>query len=530
MKLGIDFGTTRTVVTAQERGNYPICTFSWKGELKEYIPSLVAYRQGRLHFGWDAAALIKQPDALLLRSIKRLAGRMRADDPVFFGADYRIPMLELVSRFLTHVRRTVERYGNIHYRRRQPLDVMVATPANSNSNQRFITLEAFRRAGFSVLGALNEPSAAAVEFMHHYLKDMGPKSPKRYVIVYDLGGGTFDASVVKIVGRGHDVLAYEGIAKLGGDDFDEKILELALEKTGIDPTSLSDSDRVRLLEECRERKESLRVNTRKMVVDVGTVIGDADPVVLDTAKIYDRCSPLIQKTLLSVQTLLRKLEADEGRNWTPRRLAAIYLVGGSVSFPPVARILRDLYAGKVRISPFPHASPAIGLAIAADRKTRIHVRESVSRWFGIWREMNQDKIFDPIIRKDEKVDPQTGRLVVMRDYRPRHNIGQLSFLECSELGKAGEPEGDITVWKEIHFPYDPELEDLSDLSDIPIVRRPDLSNQEVRETYHYSIQGIVHVEIENRTTGHRRRYRLEPGKKPLLYTYRRKQPVPVYSH
>ena len=530
MKLGIDFGTTRTVVAAQERGNYPICSFSWKGELKDYFPSLVALWQGRLYFGWDAAALIKNPDARLVRSIKRLVGHMRAEDPVYFGSDFSIPMLELVSQFLTHVRRTIERYGNIHYRHPQSFEVMVATPANSNSNQRFMTLEAFRRAGFAVLGALNEPSAAAVEFLNHYLQDMGPKSPKRYMIVYDLGGGTFDASVVRIAGRGHDVLAYEGIAKLGGDDFDDKILELVLEKAGIDREDISESDTVRLLEECRERKESVRVNTRKMVVDVGTVLAGADPVVLETAQIYDHCRPLIQKTLESVETLLSKLEIDEGKNWTPRRLAAIYLVGGSVSFPPVARVLREIYTNKVRISPLPHASPAIGLAIALDKKARIRVRESVSRWFGIWRERDQDKVFDPIIQKDEKVDSRTGRLVVIRDYRPRHNIGLLRFLECSELGKSGEPEGDITVWKDIHFPYDPELEDLADLSDTPIVSRTDLSNQQIRETYHYSVQGIVHVEIENLATGHRRRYRLEPGKKPLLFKYRRKQPMAVYSH
>jgi molecular chaperone DnaK (HSP70) len=284
------------------------------------------------------------------------------------------------------------------------------------------------------------------------------------------------------------------------------------------------------LEECRERKESLRINTRKMVIDLDTVLKDAEPVVLETAQVYDHCRPLIQKTLEAVQALLNKLAIDEGKDWKPQRLAAIYLVGGSVSFPPVARVLRELYTNKVRISTMPHASPAIGLAVAADKNARLWVRESVSRWFGIWREMDRDKVFDPIIRKDEQVNPRTGRLVVRRDYRPRHNIGLLRFLECSDLGKSGEPEGDITVWKDIYFPYDPKLEERSDLSDVPIASRTDLSDQQIRETYHYSVQGIVHVEIENLTTGHRRRYRLEPGKKPLLFKFRRKQPAAAHSH
>ena len=127
----------------------------------------------------------------------------------------------------------IQRYGNVAYRRTSSFDVMVATPANANSNQRFITLEAFRKADFMVLGALNEPSAAAVEYLHRHLKDVGPQSPKRYVVVYDLGGGTFDASLVGIADQGHDVLAYRGIAQLGGDDFDATILDMVLEKLGI---------------------------------------------------------------------------------------------------------------------------------------------------------------------------------------------------------------------------------------------------------------------------------------------------------
>jgi molecular chaperone DnaK (HSP70) len=79
-----------------------------------------------------------------------------------------------------------------------------------------------------------------------------------------------------------------------------------------------------------------------------------------------------------------------------RSLAAVYLVGGSVSFPPVARKLREAYPSKVKVSPFPHASTAIGLSIAGDPNANIKVRESVSRHFGIWRERGKDKIFDPI--------------------------------------------------------------------------------------------------------------------------------------
>ena len=510
-RFGIDFGTTRTVVAARENGNYPVCSFSWKGDIKEYIPSLIAVDRGRPCFGWEAAALLNRPDVTALRSLKRLAGRLRPEDPVDLGQGVSFSMLELLTLFLSHVRRMVTKHSNLNIDRKTPLEVMVAVPANANSNQRFITLEAFRQAGFTVLGAMNEPSAAAVEFLDRYHKKLGPKSPKRYVVIYDLGGGTFDTSVIGMAGRSHDVIANEGIAQLGGDDFDEIILDMVLETLGVAKSALTPSETVRMLEECRERKEGLKPNTRKMVVDVGTVLTDTDPVVLDTGEIYERCAPLIGHSLSAVQTLVEKLaQTDIGPLEGPG-LAAVYLVGGSIAFPPVARHLRVLFGKKVKNSPFPHAAPAIGLAIMADPKNQIQVREAVSRYFGIWREREQDKVFDPVFFKKQEVGTENGRLTVVRQYRPLHNIGRLRYLECSALGSAGEPEGDITVWRDIYFPYDPGLADQKNLKGVPITVCPDLSSQEVVETYDYDTQGIVHVDIENRTSGYRKQFRLTPG-------------------
>jgi len=507
MRLGIDFGTTRTVVAAQENGNYPVCTFSWEGEVKEYIPTLVAVKDGILHFGWDAADRLNQPDTHILRSMKRLAGHLRPEDPVELGPDFSITLLELVTLFLTHVRQMILKHGNITLKKKDAIEVMVASPANANSNQRYITLEAFRRAGFTVLGAMNEPSAAAVEFLHRYLRDLGPKSPKRYIAVYDLGGGTFDTSVVGIADRNHDVVAHEGIGRLGGDDFDEIILSLALEQMGLEQENLTPSNTVRLLEECRERKEGLKSNTKKMVVDPGMVLQNQKPVVLDTGLVYERCGSLIERSLSTLKNLLRGIDQDPDDT---RSLAAVYLVGGSVSFPPVSRKLREAYASKVKVSPFPHASTAIGLSIAGDPKANIKVRESVSRHFGIWRERDKDKIFDPIFLKDRQVDSDTGRLRITRTYNPVHNIGLLRYLECSSLGKAEEPEGDIALWQDVYFPYDPKLRDRKDLPKISIERHPGVSSQEVTETYEYNEQGIIQVEIENKTSGYKRLFTLGP--------------------
>jgi molecular chaperone DnaK (HSP70) len=510
IRLGIDFGTTRTVVVAEQNGNYPICTFTWKGELKEYIPSLVAIKDGNLYFGWEAAEHLDDPGVRALRSIKRLTGRLSPEDPVNLGPGCSISMIDLMTSFLSHVKRMILDHGNLPIDEKSKLAVMAATPANANSNQRYITLEAFKRSGFPLLGAMNEPSAGAVEFLHRHLRNLGPRSPKKYLVVYDLGGGTFDTSVVGIAEQDHAVLSHEGIAELGGDDFDEIILELVLEAIRVSRRDLSSTDQVRLLEECRERKEGLSANTKKMVVDPGAVLRGTEPVVLETKEIYERSGPLIQKTVETVEHIIRDVSKAGINPDDPRSLAAIYLVGGSVSFPPVSRLLKELYASKVKVSPFPHASTAIGLAITADPECRVKITETTSRHFGVWREQERDKVFDPIFVKDRQIDPNTGNIRIRRTYRPVHNIGLLRYLECTALGKGGEPEGDIGIWRDVYFPYDPQLKDLKDLTKVPVEKRPDLSSQGVSETYEYGPEGIIRVEIQNETSGYCRLFTLAP--------------------
>lgn len=506
MRFGIDFGTTRTVVAAAENGNYPVCTFLSNGEQKEYIPSLAAVKGNSLFFGWEAAALLNDPDAHVLRSMKRVAQQLDPEAIVEISPDFRIPLLDLVTLFLGHLMQMLKRNRNFLFKKGARIEAMVATPANAGSNQRYLTLEAFRRAGFSVIGAMNEPSASAVEFAHRYLGNLGPKSPKKYMVVYDLGGGTFDTSAVALADRNFEVIRHEGIGKLGGDDFDEVILDMTLEALGRSRDTLSRSEEVRLLEECRERKEGLKANTRKMVVDPGLGIREETPVVIETRQMYERCENMVRQSIEKLEEVissLRRLSVDMD---DPRSLAAIYLVGGSISFPPVARRIREVYGNKVKVSPLPHASTAIGLAIAADPEARISMRETISRHFGVWREQEQGskKVFDSIFIKDRQVDAETGMMEVTRTYRPAHNIAHFRYMECSSVGPLGEPVGDIALRKETFFPYDPSLRNRKDLSRIPVEHRPDLLSQEVTETYAYEADGRIRVAVENRTAGYRK--------------------------
>jgi len=485
MRLGIDFGTTRTVVAAVDDGRHPIAAFDEGGEFRDYIPGIAALRGGRLVVGWEAARAL--PNAThAIRSIKRVATELSPDAPV--PGLPGVTALDLVTAFLAELRRAIIEASNLTVD--GPLEAMVAVPASAASCQRWLTLEAFRRAGFSPIGLVNEPTAAAIEFAHRHLA-LGKRSPKRYVVVYDLGGGTFDASAVSLEGRRFELIASEGLAHLGGDDFDELIVRAA----GAEPTANA-------LERAREAKETLKATTRKLVVDVG-----GEPVTLDTTDLYACAAPLIDRTIAQTELLFERLRERGINPDDPRELGGLYLVGGGVGFPAVGRALRARFGKKLQLAAQPFASTATGLAIAADPDAHVMIREALTRHFGVWREAEAgaDKVFDPVIGKNTAGD---APIIVRRRYRPTHAIGHLRFLECGALDDGGQPVQDLVPWREVYFPYDPALADRGDLSGVANERRLDLMANEIAETYTCARDGTISVVIENMSRGYARSYEL----------------------
>jgi len=485
MRLGIDFGTTRTVVSAVDDGRHPIAAFDDAGEFRDYIPGIAAVVRRELVVGWAAArALAAGTAEYAIRSVKRVATGVAPDDEVLPG----ITALDLVTHFLAELRDAIVEKSNLDVDDR--LEVMAAVPASAASRQRWLTLEAFRRAGFLPIGLVNEPTAAAIEFAHRHL-DFSKKSPKRYVVVYDLGGGTFDCSAVSLEGRRFDLIASEGLAHLGGDDFDELILHAC----GVGPTPA-------FLERAREAKETLRPTSRKLLVDLG-----GEPISIDVGELYAAAAPLIESTIDQTELLFgslreRGIDPEEGRE-----LGGVYLVGGGVSFPAVSRALRTRFGKKIQLAAQPFAATAVGLAIAADPDADVMIREALTRHFGVWREAEAgaDKIFDPLIGKNTAGDEP---IVVRRRYRPTHTVGHLRFLECGALDDAGQPVQDLVPWRDVYFPYDPALADRSDLAGVPNERRFDLMTNEIAETYTCANDGTISVVIENMSRGYSRSYAL----------------------
>ncbi len=507
MRLGIDFGTTRTRVAAVLKGNYPLITFQAEtGDGVDWYPSLLAARGDRLAFGLEAQAMQYEQGWEVLSSFKRLLSDT-SPHALWKVGEVELPVIEWLTRFFGHLRQDLTRQSNLEVGRRERIEVMAGIPANANSNQRFLTLEALRQAGFHVIGMLNEPSAAGIEYAHRYRRtDLTGR--REHVVVYDLGGGTFDVAVICMAENQHEVIASEGISRLGGDDLDAMLLDLAQADPAF-ATVGSEVPRPRLLHLCREVKESIHPNSRKIAVDFGQIHPELGEAVVPVAQFYEKCAPLILRTIHATEAAMQTgLGTPDGDNLS---LASVYLVGGSCELPVLARSLRDRFGRRVRRSPYPSAATAIGLAIAADQTSGYVLKERFTRHFGVWREgeSGQRVVFDPIFTKETTV-PQAGQppLIVRRRYHPVHNVGRFRFLECSALSQDGEPAGDMLSWNEVVFPLDPRVKQSSHLETLPVERTSGVESNLIEEVYQCDAAGVIEVTIANMTAGYSRTSRI----------------------
>jgi len=509
MRLGIDFGTTRTRVAVALGGNHPLISFhSEDSDSQDWYPSLIAVQGGRTLFGLDALSVQYDASWELCRSFKRL---LEDHDPqaVLAIGGLELPLMEWLTRFFSALRHDLLQRSNLEAVPGSTLQVTAGVPANANSNQRFLTLEAMRAAGFEVLGMVNEPAAAGIEYAQRYRQSDITKR-REHVAVYDFGGGTFDVSVIRMTGAVHEIAASEGISQLGGDDFDEILLELTLDQPSVAKSTSKFVHRARLLNLCRDAKESINPNTRRITVDLGQISLVGGEVSVPLATFYERCEPLIAQTVAATESALAAVMGDDFDDLTS--LACVYLVGGSCELPVLARTLRDRFGKRVRRSPYPSAATAIGLAIVSDQDTGYQLQDRFHRHFGVWRESEAGTrvVFDPIFSKGTPLPADGKSLMVTRRYQPAHNIGHFRFLECSHLDDSLEPRGDIVAWDQVFFPFDPQLAE-SELSTVAVQDWTGPQGAIIEERYHCDARGMIEVEISNEASGMVRRFAIRQG-------------------
>ena len=488
MRLGVDFGTTTTAIAIVDRGNYPIVSFvNNNDDTVDFVPSIIALDGDRLVYGFDAEDAARE-GAPHLRSFKRLLSDPSVTDTSTLRlGNHSISILDALTGFLSYVVRQLRTNSSIaSLPDSEPLEALVGIPAHAWSAQRFLTLEAFRRAGWDVLAMVNEPSAAGFEYTHRHAGTLNSK--RTAILVYDLGGGTFDASIVSATGTLHEVMGSRGLNMVGGDDFDVVLATRLAAAAGTDSGKLGDEAWERLIEDSRDAKETLSPSTKFITVPV-----DGKPVTIPVTDFYEAATPLVEATIAAMEPLL--VPDASGVGQLGGDIAGLYVVGGGSQLPLVARVLRSRFGRRVHRSPHTAASTAIGLAIGADPEAAYTVREQLSRGVGVFREREAGSFisFDTLLEPNTELAPGET-LTIKRCYRAAHNIGYFRFVEYSSFDEAGVPRGDLQPYGEVIVPFDRSLRrsDIN-LSAVPVIRTED--GPLIEESYIVDENGMVTVEI-----------------------------------
>ncbi len=350
--LGIDLGTTQSAVGAVESG-FPILLADADG--RRITPSAVWFgADGAVEVGRKALRRRTVEPGRVVTSVKRLMGRRHGEErefcvPMERAADGGVKVLgrspeEVSAEILKELKRIAETRLE-----REASKAVITVPAYFNDAQRAATKRAGELAGLEVLRILSEPTAAALAYG---LDKLGERSR---VAVYDLGGGTFDLSVLEMQDGVFQVLATRGDTRLGGDD-----LDLALAR-GLAPDfdTLDAAAKVRLLDEAERVKRALSEREsetfRAPFYDGSRSLETA----VTRAQLETLAKPLVARTL----TCCRQALSDAGTGVA--ELDAVVLVGGSTRIPAVRRAVAELFGREPDLSQHPDEAVALGATIQA---------------------------------------------------------------------------------------------------------------------------------------------------------------------
>lgn len=360
--VGIDLGTTNSLVASVISSSTEVIRDHDGSVL---LPSVVRYLEdGSVAVGAKALASADADPRNTIGSAKRLIGRTLrdlgnidhlsyelVDDPMMVRirtrAGEKSPVEVSAEVLKSLAARAEERLGG-------PLTGAVITvPAYFDDAQRQATKDAARLANLSVLRLLNEPTSAALA----YGLD---NAAEGVYLVYDLGGGTFDVSLLKLTRGVFEVLATGGDSALGGDDFDSALFNVVLRTAGIDPKSLSAEETRRLLTVSKAAKEAL-TDAEQTLVRWSLDDGRAFELELSRDVFEAVTRPLLEKTLAAVRATL-----DDARV-APADVKGVVLVGGATRMPAVHRAVEETFGLKPLAGIDPDRVVAIGAAMQANK-------------------------------------------------------------------------------------------------------------------------------------------------------------------
>ena len=471
--IGIDLGTTMSAMAVVDELGQPMMIHNNQGE--RLTPSAILFRGEETVVGRQARnSAIARPDKVVV-FVKREMGnptyKFRCD-----GQEYTAE--ELSGIILRKLKQDAEAALGQEVR-----EAVITVPAYFGDLERNRTRTAGQIAGLDVIDIINEPTAAAIAY------GLSRRGEDQKILVYDLGGGTFDVTIMSSEGGDLRVLTTNGHRKLGGVDFDEKLAEYFAEtfetRFGVRPL-----DEPRSYQDFRDRAEKAKIDLSD--AEVADVDLSAGGQLLDLEVQRQQFERLIAHYIDQTQALTEKALSDAGLG--PDQIDKVLLVGGSTRIPVVQRMVRSLMGKKPEIGINPDEVVAIGAAVYAANESGVTVRDTAGRELPPARFHDVTAHSLGIVAKDSDDRDRNFRLIQKdspipasgQDTFTTHSDNQSEVLIKILQGEDDDPEMCV------------EVGDAGVLSGIPPRPR---GIPQILVTFEYDKSGIVHVQAREDESG-----------------------------